>query len=827
MKRFLLLSTIFFTFLTGAKAQLETIASAKAKSDGAEITVTGIVTNGFELGDEIRYFQDATGGIAAYGGSATQLEPGDSVVITGTLKTFYGLQEIDPISELTVVSSGHELPAPAVLTPSQYGEAYEGMIVRSMDAKFLTEGTFSSGQNYDFNASNQTGEIRISSGNSPFVGEVIPQDTVIITGILSEYNGTYQILVRLTDDLKSTKSVSFTSAPVLSNLSTTGFSVSWTTDSSSTTEALIGNTPDFELTPIKEAGEDVNHTLTISGSTASTIFYVNPFSVRNGDTAFAGTKVYVTQSESSGDMKAYFTSSVDNSLSSGVDAIHVENAIADTLANYINRATTSIDLAIYNMNNYDNSKIVNALNDAHSRGVTVRVVYDANTTNYGIANLDAGIGKMISPVEDFPNYGIMHNKFLVFDVNSTYNSYVWTGSTNFTTNQLTSDANNVIVIQDKSLALAYTLEFNEMFGSSSATPDAGNSKFGPDKTDNTPHNFIINGKNVELYFSPSDGTHGQIINTINSAEEDIHVAAMTLTKGDAAYAITEQHAAGVTAKVILDDPTTYDKANELAAGLRENFVVNGEGGIMHHKYAIIDQSSANSAKVLTGSHNWTGSAQERNDENTLIIHDQTLANIYYQEFAERFNNGLIYIPVCKPDSAVINEGESNVTIDILSNDSWSGDIEVEKIVNPNNGLSTINTEYQLYYQPYNDFLNGVDTVWYEMISLENTKLTCSTWVKIEVNRGGENSISTTAVDPLNIFPNPTTGLITLDFPEKDFAGGKLIVFNPLGKQVLTQSMTGLNLNSPIDLRHLKEGVYHIRLSAENGKTYQTRVILTK
>jgi hypothetical protein len=45
--------------------------------------------------------------------------------------------------------------------------------------------------------------------------------------------------------------------------------------------------------------------------------------------------------------------------------------------------------------------------------------------------------------------------------------------------------------------------------------------------------------------------------------------------------------------------------------------------------------------VLTGSHNWSASADSRNDENTLIIHDDTLANMYYQEFSERFNNGEI------------------------------------------------------------------------------------------------------------------------------------------------------------------------------------------
>ena len=71
-------------------------------------------------------------------------------------------------------------------------------------------------------------------------------------------------------------------------------------------------------------------------------------------------------------------------------------------------------------------------------------------------------------------------------------AFVCTGATNFTDGQINRDPNNVIVVQDKSLAIAFQLEFNEMFGSAGAQPDAGKSKFGPDKKDNTPHQFIVN-----------------------------------------------------------------------------------------------------------------------------------------------------------------------------------------------------------------------------------------------------------------------------------------------------------------------------------------------
>ena len=44
--------------------------------------------------------------------------------------------------------------------------------------------------------------------------------------------------------------------------------------------------------------------------------------------------------------------------------------------------------------------------------------------------------------------------------------------------------------------------------------------------------------------------------------------------------------------------------------------------------------------VLTGSHNWSTNAEDNSDENTMIIYDQTIANIYLQEFEKRWNEYL-------------------------------------------------------------------------------------------------------------------------------------------------------------------------------------------
>ncbi len=59
--------------------------------------------------------------------------------------------------------------------------------------------------------------------------------------------------------------------------------------------------------------------------------------------------------------------------------------------------------------------------------------------------------------------------------------------------------------------------------------------------------------------------------------------------------------------------------------------------IMHHKYLIVDQENNGSdPQVWTGSHNWSNNANNKNDENTVVIHDQNIANQFYQEFYARF-----------------------------------------------------------------------------------------------------------------------------------------------------------------------------------------------
>lgn len=226
---------------------------------------------------------------------------------------------------------------------------------------------------------------------------------------------------------------------------------------------------------------------------------------------------------------------------------------------------------------------------------------------------------------------------MITDVDSVNKSFVWTGSMNWTSNNINDDYNNVILIQDQALARAYVTEFDEMWGSNGSSPNATLSKAGNLKTDNTPHFFNIGGKSIECYFSPSDKTTEQIDKALQSAGGDLQVALLTLTRNDLGASIIAKHQSGETVACIIENINDQgseftDLTNAGVDALQHTLPYD-----IHHKYGIIDANTPNSdPMVITGSHNWSTAAETVNDENTLIIHDAEIANWFLQEFSQRY-----------------------------------------------------------------------------------------------------------------------------------------------------------------------------------------------
>ena len=343
-----------------------------------------------------------------------------------------------------------------------------------------------------------------------------------------------------------------------------------------------------------------------------------------------------------GKIKLYFTNPINTGVSSGVNAVYLNNSMDDTLVAYINRAKYSLDIAVYNYQQSTGmANIATAINNAAANGVIVRWIYDSNQSNSGMSALNANMHTLGSPASN-STYGIMHNKFMLVDANSSNinDPLVWTGSTNWTKTHFNSNVNNTLIIQDKNLVQAFLTEFNEMWGSTGVTPNTTNSKFGPNKTDNTPHLFSIGGNLVELYFSPSDQTNTHVLDVINSASTDLYFGMLSFSLSNNADSIINKKNNGIYVAGIIDQTSQiYFPYSSLNTSLGANFKVYSQfTSVYHNKILIVDPCNSSDPSVVTGSYNWTSPASTQNDENALIIHDDTVANIFYQSFYQNFTD---------------------------------------------------------------------------------------------------------------------------------------------------------------------------------------------
>ena len=339
-------------------------------------------------------------------------------------------------------------------------------------------------------------------------------------------------------------------------------------------------------------------------------------------------------------IKVYSTQPVDTSISTGVNAVYLDKSYDDTLIAYIQRAKYTIDIAVFSYDQYGQmSNIANAVNQAKANGRQIRWIYCGGVGNSGLSLLNSSIPTLASPTSAL--YAIMHHKFVIFDANSPdpEDAIVFTGSANWNPDQINEDENNLVIVNDQPVALTYLEEFNEMWGSTGMAPDTSVSRFGPFKTNNTQHFFQVDGKTVEVYFSPSDNTNSHLINVINSADNDLNFGVYTFTRPDIADTIVHKINQGVITKGIMDQYSIGFNAHTILTPVMGNDlkVFTHPDSIFHSKYMIVDACDPNSDPVVeVGTHNWTTAAETKNDENVLIIHDDTIANIFLQAFKASF-----------------------------------------------------------------------------------------------------------------------------------------------------------------------------------------------
>lgn len=87
-----------------------------------------------------------------------------------------------------------------------------------------------------------------------------------------------------------------------------------------------------------------------------------------------------------------------------------------------------------------------------------------------------------------------------------------------------------------------------------------------------------------------------------------------------------------------------------------------------------------------------------------------------------------------------------------------------------------------------------------------------------------SGIKNTAINPVKVYPNPTSGMLTFDLPDAE-ASYNLQLYNMMGQMCLDQTLdTG---NNTINMGNLNEGLYLIKLTDNTtGISYQNKIVKT-
>ncbi|HVP01593.1 MAG TPA: phospholipase D-like domain-containing protein [Solirubrobacteraceae bacterium] len=314
--------------------------------------------------------------------------------------------------------------------------------------------------------------------------------------------------------------------------------------------------------------------------------------------------------------------------------------VAARLASWLRAARSSIDLALYSVRipGPVGGELAAVLRDASARGIAVRAVVQhpdvKPTPLHGTVaprtrpELLRRLGVQIRTIA--PERALMHHKFAVRD-----GTALWTGSTNWTLADWTTEENVIVQAESPELATVYMQVFEQLW-ENGTIDDSGAIEAPPVRLDGGP---------VRPWFCPAQGRDlsQRIAEHVAGARTRLRIASPVITAGPVLRALDDVRAAGTTdASGIVDLTQTHAvlgqwhalgahwKAPVLERVLdslrfagKSSTPFDGTPGVrhdtMHAKVVVADDT------VFVGSFNLSRSGED-NAENVLEIQSRTLAD---------------------------------------------------------------------------------------------------------------------------------------------------------------------------------------------------------
>jgi len=297
--------------------------------------------------------------------------------------------------------------------------------------------------------------------------------------------------------------------------------------------------------------------------------------------------------------------------------------------------------------------VLRELKAAQEKGVDVQIVYSGKSykEDNETAIHQAGIEAIASHFRD-NQVQEPHNKFLVLCASNGAAIKVWTGSTNISEKGIFGQCNTGHIVADKTIAGKYLQYWNALVQNPDKdTLSAVVEDLQPDLT-----NTQIQ-ENISVFFSPRKSVNmlQQYANLVNGAAE--MVCCIYPFNIDQRFQAVFKEDKPYIRYILLDTRKDYntfqtnDRDVEVTAGAYisspvDQWVAETSPGkiiyhgidYVHNKIILIDPLSA-SPIVITGSANYSVNSTTQNDENTLIIKNNTrVADIYFTEFVRLFDH---------------------------------------------------------------------------------------------------------------------------------------------------------------------------------------------
>lgn len=254
--------------------------------------------------------------------------------------------------------------------------------------------------------------------------------------------------------------------------------------------------------------------------------------------------------------------------------------------------------------------------------------------------------------------GLGHNKFaVVFNTSSKKTEKIWSGSTNWTPTGLCTQVNNAFLIEDEKISEIYLDQWHRIFSArnnftkelleqnANSPRTSGNTDiwFSPVKLHSQSADLepgkdikelmkLINGaKEMVLYvmFQPGD----EPLKSILSLSSKLYVRGVvsTLTSGnEEKFTLSgiDTNSREYKTRLIQPEGMEKDISSWIKEVVRKEFIPKIGWAITHSKMIVIDPLR-DDCIVITGSHNFSKSASESNDENFIVVKgDKSLAEAY-------------------------------------------------------------------------------------------------------------------------------------------------------------------------------------------------------